>query len=103
MLPSATEPDYFNRHCAGENWVLVGDAAGHVDPISREGILYALWSGKLAAEAINDSKLKIYDSLWRENYGAYLKKRCQQKPTFYDPTVLNLAIRYHSLSGKLLA
>jgi len=32
--------------------LLVGDAAGLVDPITAEGISYALWSGRLAAEAI---------------------------------------------------
>jgi len=32
--------------------LLAGDAAGLVDPITAEGISYALWSGKLAAEAI---------------------------------------------------
>lgn len=33
------------------NVVLVGDAAGFVDPITGEGIAYALQSGRLAAEA----------------------------------------------------
>ena len=32
--------------------LLTGDAAGLVDPITAEGISYALWSGRLAAEAI---------------------------------------------------
>jgi len=32
--------------------LLAGDAAGLVDPITAEGISYALWSGRLAAAAI---------------------------------------------------
>jgi geranylgeranyl reductase family protein len=43
MLPSASNPDFFSLPSAGENWILIGDAAGHVDPISGGGILYALW------------------------------------------------------------
>lgn len=37
---------------AGHRSVLVGDAAGMVDPFLGEGIYYAVWSGRLAAEAI---------------------------------------------------
>jgi flavin-dependent dehydrogenase len=56
MLPCASDPDFFMLPCAGEDWILVGDAAGHVDPITGAGILYALWSGELAAEVIKDKR-----------------------------------------------
>ena len=36
----------------GEGWMLLGDAAGLVDPLTREGIYYALLSGQWAAEAL---------------------------------------------------
>jgi flavin-dependent dehydrogenase len=36
----------------GPRWLLVGDAAGLVDPLTREGIYYALRSGQLAANAL---------------------------------------------------
>jgi geranylgeranyl reductase family protein len=36
---------------AGDRVVLVGDAAALVDPFTREGITWALWSGRLAAQA----------------------------------------------------
>jgi geranylgeranyl reductase family protein len=39
---------------AGPRMVLVGDAAGLVDPFLGEGIYYAIWSGGLAAEAVAD-------------------------------------------------
>ena len=34
----------------GPNWVLVGDAAGAINPFNGEGIAYALETGRLAAE-----------------------------------------------------
>ncbi|MBI3609923.1 MAG: NAD(P)/FAD-dependent oxidoreductase [Nitrospirae bacterium] len=34
--------------------VLVGDAAGLMDPFLGEGIYYAVWSGRLAAQAVSD-------------------------------------------------
>jgi geranylgeranyl reductase family protein len=37
---------------AGPRWLLVGDAAGLVDPITREGIYFALQSGAQAADAL---------------------------------------------------
>ena len=36
----------------GPGWMLLGDAAGLVDPLTREGIYYALLSGQWAADAI---------------------------------------------------
>ncbi len=39
------------RFCTGRV-LLAGDAAGFVHPVSGEGILYALWSGTIAAECI---------------------------------------------------
>jgi geranylgeranyl reductase family protein len=39
-------------HAAGPGWLLVGDAAGFLDPFTGEGIYRALRSGRAAAEAI---------------------------------------------------
>jgi flavin-dependent dehydrogenase len=43
---------YRARRCAGEGWVLVGDAFGFIDPIYSTGVLLALKSGEMAAEAV---------------------------------------------------
>ena len=45
---------YRSRHVAGDGWVLVGDAFGFIDPIYSTGVLLALKSGEMAADAIND-------------------------------------------------
>ena len=37
---------------SGPGWMLLGDAAGLVDPLTREGIYYALLSGRWAADAL---------------------------------------------------
>ncbi len=40
---------------AGPNWVLVGDAAGCVNPLNGEGIDYGLETGRLAAELLAEA------------------------------------------------
>src|SRR5262245_49445807 len=43
---------YRSTRVAGDGWVLVGDAFGFLDPLYSSGVLLALRSGELAAEAI---------------------------------------------------
>jgi len=55
--------DYSYRatQVAGDGWVMVGDAWGFLDPLYSSGVLLALKSGELAAEAIVDG-LKTGDT-----------------------------------------
>jgi len=48
----AKEYSYRSREVAGDGWVLVGDAFGFLDPLYSSGILLALKSGELAADAV---------------------------------------------------
>jgi hypothetical protein len=43
---------YRSKQVAGNGWVLVGDAFGFLDPLYSSGVLLALKSGELAADAI---------------------------------------------------
>ncbi len=43
---------YRGTQVAGEGWVLIGDAFGFLDPLYSSGVLLALKSGEMAAEAI---------------------------------------------------
>jgi geranylgeranyl reductase family protein len=92
LLPSANNPNFFKLRCAGTNWILLGDAAGHVDPISGGGILYALWGGELAAQAIENKNLKSFDAKWKKEYGKILEERCKNKEAFYDPLKSTMAL-----------
>jgi geranylgeranyl reductase family protein len=50
--------DFAPERCIGSGLLLVGDAAGLINPFTGEGISYALESGKLAAQVI-DGKLRL--------------------------------------------
>jgi flavin-dependent dehydrogenase len=45
---------YRSTQVAGDGWVLVGDAFGFLDPLYSSGVLLALKSGELAADAVCD-------------------------------------------------
>jgi flavin-dependent dehydrogenase len=49
---AAKEYSYRSRQVAGDGWVLVGDAFGFLDPLYSSGVLLALKSGSLAADAV---------------------------------------------------
>ena len=51
-IPSLGPDDLERQQPAGPRWLLAGDAAGLVDAITREGIFFALLSGRYAAEAL---------------------------------------------------
>ncbi|MEX2176404.1 MAG: NAD(P)/FAD-dependent oxidoreductase [Pirellulaceae bacterium] len=46
------EYSYRSKQAAGDGWVLVGDAFGFLDPLYSAGVLLALKSGSLAADAV---------------------------------------------------
>lgn len=72
LIPNIKSAETYAMLTAGKNWLLLGDAAGHVDPINGEGLLYSLLDGQLAAEAIAEEKMELFDELWRQTYGLSL-------------------------------
>ena len=52
VIPSLQKPEWRSNRVAGPGWMAVGDAAGLVDPVTGEGLYYAVRSGDLAAQAI---------------------------------------------------
>jgi geranylgeranyl reductase family protein len=64
----------------GPTWLLVGDAAGVINPFNGEGIDYAYETGRLAAELIGEALatgdglvVQRYPQLLQERYGLYFK------------------------------
>lgn len=58
---------------SGANWLLVGDAAGCVNPLNGEGIDYALETGRLAAEVMAEEPgdlTEAWPALLTQQYGA---------------------------------
>ena len=54
MLPSLETPGWRSNRVSGDGWMAVGDAGGLVDPITGEGLYYAMRSGDLASRVVLD-------------------------------------------------
>ncbi len=55
-LPSLATPSWGRNRVSGRGWLAVGDAGGLVDPITGEGLYYAIRSGDLASQVVlNDA------------------------------------------------
>ena len=52
LLPALDTASWRKNRVAGEGWMAVGDAAGLVDPITGEGLYYAIRSADLAARSV---------------------------------------------------
>ena len=86
MLPALESRGWRNNRLAGDGWIAVGDAGGLVDPITGEGLYYAVRSGDLASQVLlNDHEPEKRAEIYRQmitrdfgldlTYGAGLAKR----------------------------
>jgi geranylgeranyl reductase family protein len=84
-IPSLSAGDLDKAAVSGSRWYLVGDAAGLVDPITREGIYFALQSGQWAADAVADGHGPLrYRSRIRDQIGVELVRAAQMKDAFFQ-------------------
>jgi geranylgeranyl reductase family protein len=79
LIAAVADERFFDQPCSGDNWLLIGEAAGHVDPVTGEGIHYAFGSAKAAAQAIEVDNIHSYEDLWRDQYGDRLKQGAAAK------------------------
>ena len=92
LLPSLRAGSWGTMTLAGPNWAMVGDAAGLVDPVTGEGIGYAMRSGELAAESLLSPTFGSYpERLWNE-FGRTLAKSARLLPHFYRGSALGRSI-----------
>jgi flavin-dependent dehydrogenase len=92
-IPSLEARDVDAEQPAGDGWMLLGDAAGLVDPITREGIFFALRSGMLAAQALRSaSPSRRYAERVRDELHDELRRAARLKAGFYRPRFTHLLI-----------
>jgi len=79
VLPSLNATSWRKNRVTGDGWLAVGDAAGLVDPITGEGLYYAIRSADLAVRALLSEvtsvaeKMNQYQRLLRRDFAADLE------------------------------
>jgi len=93
-IPSLAARDYETLPLAGARWALAGDAAGLVDPITREGIFFALLSAGALADALGHERgWTPYVERVRDEAATELARAARLKAGFFRPAFLGLLLR----------
>ncbi len=93
--------DFHRSRCLADRLLVVGEAAGLVNPFTGEGIDYALESGRMAAQALLDafqsgdigrSSLGCYERSLRRRFQmlfrlTYLMRQLYMTPALLDPLI----------------
>src|SRR5580765_1179226 len=101
-IPSLGARDLDALELAGPRWALAGDAAGLVDPITREGIFFALQSGEWIAGALmSGDPASAYASRVHDEALAELARAARLKAGFFRPAFTGLLMRALMTSGAI--
>jgi len=94
-IPSLSSHDFLSLDLAGAGWLTVGDAAGLVDPITREGIFFALQSAIAAATALTSGAsdaVEQYTASVRDEIARELAQAARYKAGFFKPRFIRLLL-----------
>jgi geranylgeranyl reductase family protein len=104
-IPSLRVETLRRERPSGDRWMLVGDAAGLVDPITREGIFFALTSGGLAAECLlrGSAASTSYAARLREGIYEELILAARLRARFFRPEFMALLVSALQRSARIRA
>jgi len=88
LLPALTTASWGNLRLAGDGWALAGDAAGLVDPVTGEGIYFAMRSGELLSEALLAGAPRTYEERVWSDFGRRLALGSRLAHLFYHDDFL---------------
>jgi geranylgeranyl reductase family protein len=105
-IPSLGARDFEQLTPGGAGWFLVGDAAGLVDPITREGIYFALQSAQWAAEAVASdcaNRARHYAERVRDGIASDLARAARLKTGFFRRRFTRLLMQGLRQSSQIRA
>jgi len=94
------EYTYRAKQAAGDGWCLVGDAFGFLDPLYSSGLLLALTSGSMAADAIaagiaagdtSEARLRTWEAPYLQGMNRIRRLVCE----FYDGLSFGRFVKEH--------
>lgn len=101
LQPAPITKCFFQQKCSGEQFCLIGDAAGHCHPLRCEGIIYAIHGAMLASECVLKNRLAEFDTIWRDKYGLYFEKTASRISSLPVARTMNIVAWAFSQSDIL--
>jgi len=92
VLPSPKESTLSDRPVMGKNWAMVGDAAAWVDPLTGEGLFYAMRSGELLGRSLAEGCPEKYTAWVRAAFSSELEFAARIVRRFYRGSFLGTAV-----------
>jgi flavin-dependent dehydrogenase len=92
VLPSPQERTLSGRAVVGKNWALCGDAAAWVDPLTGEGLFYAMRSGEILGRSIAEGCPEAYPGRVRASFSLELEFAARIVRRFYRGSFLGTAV-----------
>jgi flavin-dependent dehydrogenase len=92
VLPSPLERTFSDRNVIGKNWALIGDAAAWVDPLTGEGLYYAMRSGELLGKSIAEGCPEKYPARVKASFSAELEFAARIVRRFYRGSFLGSSV-----------
>ncbi len=100
LIPGApVRPD--SARLAGADWAVAGDTARAVDPLTREGIYFALVSADLLADAIHGGGLADYGASFVARLGGEFAWAARHQEAFFDPRFVERLVRLAAGSARI--
>jgi len=101
-IPSPSVDPASILEIAGEGFALVGDAAGLADPITGEGIYYALRSARVLSATLRETgSARTYPERALEDFGRELLLAARLRRRFYAPGFSQRMLRYAGRSRAI--
>jgi flavin-dependent dehydrogenase len=92
VLPAPQEHTLSERTVLGKNWALVGDAAAWVDPLTGEGLFYAIRSGELLGRSLAEGCPEKYPAWVKAAFSSELEFAARIVRRFYRGSILGTAV-----------
>ena len=92
VLPSPRERTLAERPVVGKNWAMVGDAAAWVDPLTGEGLFYAIRSGEILGRSLAEGCPETYPARIKAAFSAELEFAARIVRRFYRGSFLGSAV-----------
>ena len=98
ILPAFRAQTLDQMEVCGDGWTMIGDSAGLVDPITGEGLFYALRSAELCAEALLAEQPTQYRERLEEEILPELKLAARISQRFYTGQIFGESVLERMIS-----